>query len=273
MKLGIIIPLNEQIEAEVEKVHQLGFPTCQLNGWDEHLFTQEMAKRVVHACQVSSVEISAFWCGWGGPAIWNLVDGPLTLGIVPTTFRSERLKNLIHGADFASWLGVQDLITHVGFIPENPHDPEYAGLISILKYLVGYCKSKGLNFLFETGQETPVTLLRTIEDIGMDNIGLNLDPANLILYGKGNPVDALDVIGKYVRGFHAKDGEYPRTGRNLGTEVPLGEGKVDFRRLISRLKEFGYQGALTIEREISGERQIADIRLAKTFLEEIIQSL
>jgi len=271
MKLGVIIPLNDEIETEFGKVHQLGFPTCQLNGWDDSRFTREVARRVVAASQAAGVEISAFWCGWGGPAVWNLVDGPLTLGIVPTAFRSERLKSLLKGADFTSWLGVKDLVTHVGFIPENPNDLEYPGVVSALRYLAGYCKSNGLNFLFETGQETPVTLLRTIEDIGLDNLGLNLDPANLILYGKGNPVDALDVIGGYVYGVHAKDGKYPTTGRHLGEEVALGQGKVDFPRLVARLKEIGYDGALTIEREITGEQQMIDIRKAKLMLENLIQ--
>ncbi len=135
---------------------------------------------------------------------------------------------LMSGADFTAQIGVPDIITHVGFIPENPNEPEYRSLVSALRYLVQYCQGGGLHFLFETGQETPVTLLRTIEDIGLPNVGINLDPANLILYGKANPVDALDVFGKYVRGVHAKDGLYPTTEASLGQEVPLGHGKVNF---------------------------------------------
>ena len=115
---------------------------------------------------------------------------------------------------------------------------------------------------FETGQETPVVLLRVIGDIGTPNLGINLDPANLILYGKANPVDSLDVFGKYIRNLHIKDGLYPTDGRNLGQETPVGSGKVDFPTLFSRLKdEFGYDGELIIEREIQeGEEQNRDIR-------------
>ena len=136
--------------------------------------------------------------------------------------------------------------------------------------MANYVKANGQYFLFETGQETPVTLLRTIEDIGTDNLGINLDPANLILYGKANPVDALDVFGKYVRDVHAKDGLYPTDGKHLGRETPLGEGKVDFPRLIAKLREVGYDGSLTIEREISGEQQLKDILRGKALLEELI---
>ena len=129
----------------------------------------------------------------------------------------------------------------------------------------------GLGFWFETGQETPITLLRTIHDIGTDNLGINLDPANLLMYGKANPVDALDVFGQYVRGVHAKDGEYPTNGRQLGVEKPLGEGRVNFPALLTKLKALGFSGALTIEREISGPQQIADIQKAKQMLTALLQ--
>ena len=163
-----------------------------------------------------------------------------------------------------------DVITHVGFMPENPHDPDYVGTIAMLRYIAGILKERGQYFLFETGQETPVVLLRAIEDIGTGNIGINLDTANLILYGKANPVDALDVFGKYVRNTHMKDGCYPTDGRHLGRETPLGEGKVDFPALIAKLKALGYTGPLTIEREISGEQQLHDILAAKAMLEKLL---
>jgi sugar phosphate isomerase/epimerase len=271
MKVGVIISITDDIDAEFKKVHDLGLPTCQLNGWEQARFTDQTAQQVVAASRKYGVEITAFWCGWEGPAVWDFIDGPLTLGLVPPAFRHDRLKMLMKGADFALKIGVKDLVTHVGFIPENPNDPEYKSLVAVLRYLALYCNQRGLYFLFESGQETPVTLLRAIEDIGLDNLGVNLDPANLILYGKANPVDALDVIGRYVRGVHAKDGLYPTSGRYLGQEVPLGAGKVNLSALIAKLKAVGYDGALTIEREISGEQQVKDIQMARSLLEKLIQ--
>ena len=117
-----------------------------------------------------------------------------------------------------------------------------------------------------------MALLRAIEDIGTGNLGVNYDTANLILYGKANPVDGLDVVGKYVRSLHAKDGYYPTNPRELGKEVPIGEGKVDFRGVIAKLKEIGFRGHITIEREISGPRQIEDILKSKRFLENLIRT-
>ena len=112
----------------------------------------------------------------------------------------------------------------------------------------------------ETGQESPVTMLRAIEDAGTGNINVNLDTANLILYGKGEPVGALDVLGKYVRGLHAKDGMYPTDPKRLGREVAIGQGRVNFPEVMKSLRRLNYAGPITIEREISGPRQEPDNR-------------
>ena len=229
-----------------------------------------MADRAAAAAKEYGVEITGFWCGWDGMSYWNFYEGPLTLGLVPPEFRAERLKMLLAGAATARRMGVTDVITHVGFIPENPATTEYQSLVAALRYLARQLLPHGQYFLFETGQETPVTLKRTIEEVGTGNLGINLDPANLLMYGKANPVDAVYVFGEYVRGIHGKDGDYPTDGRHLGPEKPLGQGRVDYPRFIAALKEKGYDGAITIEREISGEKQIEDILSAKKILEELI---
>ena len=271
MDLGLIISLNENYEKEIEKVAALGFHYCQLSCWKHSFFNDETAEGLKAALKRNDVRISTLWCGWDGPAgIWNFYDGPLTLGLVPVESRYERMNQLMRGSDFAKKLGVVNVATHVGFLPEFPNTQEYRSLICTLRVVAEHCKANGQYFMFETGQETPVTLRRTIEDVGTGNLGVNLDPANLILYGKANPVDALDVLGPFVRDVHGKDGCYPTDGKNLGQEKPLGEGKVGFPRLIARLKEFGYDGTITIEREIDGEEQIRDIKKAKVYLESLI---
>jgi L-ribulose-5-phosphate 3-epimerase len=259
LKLGVIVGLGENVAESFRLVHELGVPTCQLACWNPPILTPELAKKVVEASKQLNVEVSSFWAGHSGMAVWNFLEGPSTIGLVPKRTRAQRLEELKRGADFAKMIGAPSITTHVGFIPENPTDAEYPPLVEALRDLALHCKERGLGFNFETGQETPVTLLRTIEDVGTGNLGINLDPANLILYGKANPVDALEVFGKYVRGLHAKDGKYPTNGRELGHETPLGEGKVDFPRLFAGLKALGYTGPVTIEREISGEKQKQDI--------------
>lgn len=266
----MIIPFNENIQSEMEKVKSLGLPTCQVSGGDERLFNSEMVEKFKHAIDSTGVEVTTFWAGWPGPAVWDLVDGPITLGLVPPVYQYARVEVLKKASDFARAVGIDSITTHVGFIPENPHDPLYSVLLVALKTVVLHCKANGQFFCFETGQETPVTLLRTIEDIGTDNLGINLDPANLLMYGKANPIDALDIFGQYVRGVHAKDGEYPTDGRKLGIEKPLGQGRVNYPAFIAKLKDIGYDGALTIEREISGEQQIIDIKKAIAYLQSLI---
>jgi L-ribulose-5-phosphate 3-epimerase len=234
------------------------------------LFTEEIAERAIAASAQHNVAVTTVWTGYPGPAVWNFIQGPATIGLVPEVYRAERVAALKRGADFAAWIGAPSITTHVGFIPESPGNPLYSGLIDALREVVDYCAVRDLDFCFETGQETPVTLLRVIEDLGGEHLGINLDPANLLMYGKANPVDALDVFGPYVVGVHAKDGEYPTNGRELGVEKPLGEGRVDFPRLIAKLKALGYRGALTIEREISGPKQIEDIQHAVKVLSALL---
>lgn len=270
MKIGVLVNLDNNVEAEIKKVRDLGLYSCQLSCWNMNMYTDEIAERVNKATKEYGVTVSTVWGGWQGPGVWDFYDGPVTLGLVPVDFRYARIKDVMAASDFAKKIGVENVATHVGFLPETPNTEEYHSLVCALRYLAQYIKNNGQYFLFETGQETPVTLRRTIEDIGTDNLGINLDPANLILYGKANPVDALDVFGKYVRDVHGKDGCYPTDGRNLGEEMPLGEGKVNFPAFIAKLKEIGYDGPITIEREISGEKQIEDIKNAKALLEKLI---
>ncbi len=196
LKLGVMASLPEGPEAELRKARELGLPTVQVVCWKRELLNDEMAARLVAASKQYDVEVTTLWTGLPGPAVWNFIEGPATIGLVPELYRAERVATLKQGADFAVRIGAPSITTHVGFIPENPGDPLYPGVIDALNEVVGYCKQLGVTFCFETGQETPTTLLRVIEDLGYDNLGVNLDPANLLLYGKANPVDALDIIGK-----------------------------------------------------------------------------
>jgi len=271
MKLGVLIGFKSyDLEAKFKEVKEMGFDCVQFSNWSDENETDENAQLVLSLCEKYGIKITAYWRGWEGPSVWNFLEGPATLGLVPAAYRAIRVRNLKKGSDFAKKIGVNAVVTHVGFLPENPNTTEYRDLIPVLRDVAQYCKNNGQNFLFETGQETPITLKRTIEEIGTGNVGINLDAANLILYGKGNPVDALSVFGEYVMNLHAKDGKYPTSGNHLGEETPIGEGDVDFPKFIAKLKEIGYDGDITIEREISGEQQIKDIIASKAYLESLI---
>jgi len=268
LSLGVIVG---RADADTfTQIRELGATTCQLSHWGGADTGREAAEDTRKAADAAGVTITSVWCGWSGPAVWDFVDGPSTIGLVPAQYRATRLSELKRGAEFAAWLGVENLITHVGFLPLNPKDPDYVGTVEAIKEVADHCGERGLYFCFETGQEPPVVLLRCIQDVGRPNLGINLDPANLLMYGNGNPVDALDLLGPYIRDVHAKDGDYPTDGRRLGPERVLGEGRVNFPVLVPKLKSCGYAGSLTIEREISGPQQTADIRRAIEVLRPLL---
>ena len=275
MNVGIIIRHSdgEALRRSFSDAAARHFRHCQLVSWDPQYWTDENAEQVRALCEEFGIAITAFWCGWEGPRFWNFTEGPETLGLVPVAYRAMRLQNLMDGAAYARKLGIADVVTHMGCIPENLSDPNWPGVVAAIKALSLNLREHGQNLLFETGQETPVVLLRLFEAIGTDNLFINLDPANFILYGKANPVDALDVLGDYVRGVHAKDGFYPTNGYDLGEEVRVGEGKVDFPRFLRELKAHGFDGSLTIEREITGEQQTRDIVATQAYLNDLIAAL
>jgi len=262
MEIGIINGLRKEREDAIfARVQQFGLKTCQLANFDPSRWTPELAAKVVAQSAATGVRVCAVWAGYsGGPLRWNFSEGPTTLGVVPPELRAQRVEDLKKGADFAKWIGAPAIITHCGFIPENMTDPMYPGVLDAIRQVAEHCAGLGLGFWFETGQETPVVLLRVIEEIGTGNFGINLDPANLLMYGKGNPIDALDVFGKYVRNLHVKDGCCPTNGRDLGREVQVGTGMVRFPEFIRKLKATGFDGEMVIEREIrEGEEQNRDI--------------
>lgn len=267
LRLGLIIALGNDPDSAMAKVHDLGLPTAQIFV-DE--FHSGLDGRLRKALEAYNIQATSVVVGGPGKEVWDFYSGPLTIGVVPRETRTARVAHIKKASDFAKQCSIPAVQTHCGFIPENPNDPLYKETVETIRDIAEYCRRNGQNLRYETGQETPITLVRTIQDVGTDNQGVNFDLANLILYGKANPGDAIELLGPYVQGIHAKDGLWPTDPKRLGEEVPIGKGMVDFSRIISRLKEIDYRGAVTIEREISGPQQMEDVRAAKTYLEKLI---
>ena len=267
-KIGVQIVYRPttDLDLEFQKVIDMDLESCQLCIWDESIYSDEYAEKINRAVKQYGMKISSVWAGWDGPCEWNFIYGPATIGLVPAAYRDSRLATLKKAALFAKKIGVDRITTHVGFIPEDPNHPDFIGTVGALRNLCKHLKEQGQYFLFETGQETPLTLLRTIQAIEYDNVGINFDTANLILYGKANPLDALKIIGPYVMETHIKDGLYPTDTNYTGKQMAVGEGDADLEAVVKKLGELGYTGDLTIEREISGEQQIKDILSARDLL-------
>jgi len=267
IQLGVVTGLNKDPDAVIKRVHDLGFPTCQLGIRD---FDDATAAKTREALAKYGVEATSAIAGGPGPEIYDFYKGPMTIGVAPRQYREARIARIKQVSDFAKKVGIPGVQTHCGFIPENPNEPLYTETVNAIRDVAQYCKQNGQTFRCETGQETPITLVRAIKDVGLDNVGVNFDVANLILYGKANPADAVELLGPYVMGVHAKDGLYPTDPKKLGKEVPIGQGKVNFAVIIEHLKKIGYQNPLTIEREIEGPKQTEDILASKAYLEKLI---
>lgn len=270
-RIGVITGMRRE-GPYLQEVHNFGLCVCQLCCWNADLYDERRADTVRRESEERRVRITSLWSGWPGPAAWNFIDGPVTLGLVPREYRAARMAALRRAGEFAQRVGIPAVVTHLGFLPEDPRDPVFEEVVGLVKELAEFYGQRGIEFWFETGQETPVTLLRLIQNVGAPNLGVNLDTGNLILYGKGNPIDALDVFGRHVRGVHAKDGLYPTDPMKLGHEVKVGTGKVRFPEFVRALEGMGYRGAYIIEREIRGEQQARDIAETVKYLDALLSA-
>jgi L-ribulose-5-phosphate 3-epimerase len=274
MALGVVISPYGAPEENLRQVHAWGFPTVFLS-MDKYLgsFTPALATQyrdLLTKYQLTATTIEVV----GPPPLeWNFIHGPSTIGVVPPGTRAARIDALRQASDFAKLVGIPQVQTHCGFIPENPGDPLYPQTVEAIRTVAKHCQGNGQDFLMETGQETPTTMSRAIHDVAMPNLGVGLDTANLLLYGKANPVDAIDILGPHIRSVHAKDGRWPTDPYQFGEEVLIGKGLVDFRQVFTKLHRLGYTGAISIERETSGPQRLADIPQEKAYLEKVIREV
>jgi sugar phosphate isomerase/epimerase len=267
LALGVIVPGDDPI-ASFEKVRSLGLPTCQIMAPPAAWRTPERVRQIQAGAAERGVAITLMFCHFPGEVYTDVPTIQRVCGLVPKDTRAERVRMTREISDHARDLGLDTIAAHIGFVKDHD-DPEYKALVAVMQEICDYCAGNHQQFALETGQETAPALLRFIQDVGRDNLKVNFDPANMILYGSGEPIEALGLLGPHVVGAHCKDGTWPKQAGELGEEKPLGEGQVGIDRYIAKLKEIGYTGALTIEREISGPQQMEDIRRAIRLLESL----
>ena len=274
MEVGLLISPFGAPEERVKRVRDMGFSNCFLS-MDGYLgqFTPEVSRQFRELLDKYEVVATTVEVVGPQPMVWDFMRGPSTIGLVPEATRQARIDALRQASDFAKSVGIPQVQTHCGFMPEDPADPKYPGVVDAIRRVAQHCQENGQFFLMETGQETPTTMSRMIHDVAMPNLAVGLDTANLILYGKANPVDAVDILGTHVRSIHAKDGRWPTDPSKLGKEVLIGQGLVDFRQVFTKLHKIGYTGAVTIERETSGPQQIEDVKNEKLYLENILRDV
>lgn len=268
-RLGLCLAVDREPGAMLARARELGFSLVQICTED---LDAAAGTELAEAIKRHRLEIASLLTLGPGPRRWDFYGGPLTSGLVPREYRRQRIDHLKAVSDTAKRLGIASLGTYVGYIPEDPNDVLYAETVEAAREVVSHCRGNGQIFLYHAGQETPTTLLRTIQDVGLDNQGVSLDTANSIIYDKGHPLAAVEIYGDFLRAVNAQDGNYPTNPREPGRTVPIGRGMVGFPRLVARLREFEFKGPILIKRGISAPRLVRDVQKAKTFLERLLQS-
>ena len=240
----------EEVQETVSHWHEIA-KDCEAK--PEHA---DFIEKVKAASKKHNIKVTTVVGVPGSHCVWNFRQGPATIGLVPKEERAEKIKVYHEMIDFCAMAEIPAMHSHFGFIPEDPSSEQYKDFIKVMQDLANYAKQRGVMIYFETGQETPTTLIRAIKDIATGNVFINCDLANLLMYGKANSLDAVKQFGSLIKEFHAKDGRYPDPNNpyELGAEVPIPTGEVNFPAVIAELKKQGFQGALTIECELNGAR-------------------
>lgn len=270
--IGVFTSVDAGLGVKLEVAHELGVPTIQLHAPAKATRTQENADRFLARLAELGITLTAVFGGFEGESYADIPTVSKTVGLVPPETRAARTQEMKEIADFAKMLKCNVVALHLGFVPHDTNDPLYGEVLTITREICDHCEAHGQALHLETGQETAEALLQFIGDVQRDNLFINFDPANMILYGTGEPIEALKKVGKYVRSIHCKDGTWAdKPGEEWGQEVPLGDGDVGFETYLRTLDEIGYVGPLTIEREIAQEpeRQKKEIGHAINVLGEL----
>jgi sugar phosphate isomerase/epimerase len=269
--IGVFTSIDAGLGVHLEVVEELQIPTVQIHAPHQNTRTPQAAKEFMAKCKAAGVTVTCVFGGFEGESYADIPTTARTVGLVPIETRAARLAEMKEISDFAKVLGCDCVGLHVGFVPEDRAGAAYKSLIEAMRDLLDHVANNGQRLHLETGQETADHLLEFIHDVDRQNLAINFDPANMILYGTGNPIEALMKVGEFVKSVHCKDARWAAEGsrgKGWGSEVALGDGDVNFELYLRVLKSFGYEGPLTIEREIANDRarQKADIGQAVELL-------
>jgi len=274
--IGVFTSIDAGLGVHLDVAKELGIPSIQLHTPHAAGRTPAAAEAFLKKLDAYGIELTCVFGGFDGESYADIPTVERTIGLVPPETRAARLKEMKEIADFARLLGCDVVGLHIGVVPHDVKSKEYADVIDITRQLCDHAAKNEQAIHLETGQETADALLQFIGDTQRQNLFINFDPANMILYGTGEPIEALRKVGKYVRSVHCKDATWSDSpGVTWGAEVPLGKGQVNIALYLQTLKEIGYSGPLTIEREIpqEPERQKAEIQHAAELLNSIKASL
>ncbi|HZY90352.1 MAG TPA: sugar phosphate isomerase/epimerase family protein [Gemmataceae bacterium] len=249
---------------------RLGTSVVQIACGDPHHAAWDEGDRLPEAARAAGLQVTGAMLGFPGEDYTTPQTIQRTGGFGNPATRAERLERFAWALDRTRDLGLADLMLHAGFLPE-PGDPDRRPFLDTLGQVSAMAAAKGVTVAFETGQETADLLRRTLDELKCPNLKVNFDPANMLLYDKGDPLRAVEVLGPDIRSVHVKDANRPTTPGQWGEEVPLGQGQVDIRAFVQTLKKVGYRGPLCIEREVGDqEARVRDLAHGIRYLRECL---
>ena len=269
--VGVFTSIDAGLGVDLSVAKEIGIPTVQIHAPHKGNRTAKHAEEILVRLAEFGITVTAVFGGFQGESYADIPTVVKTVGLVPAQTRAQRLAEMKEISDFSKMLGCNVIALHLGFVPHDTESALYKDVLAVTKDLCQYASANGQALHLETGQETAEALNQFIDDVGHDNLFVNFDPANMILYGTGEPIDALRALGQRVKSCHFKDATWSDTpGETWGAQVPLGQGDVDIQKYMDTLKEIGYQGPLTIEREIpeQPERQKQEIGQAVKLIEQ-----
>jgi sugar phosphate isomerase/epimerase len=267
MEIGVMFWAGRDTLAELRG---LGVESGQLGVGGDVPLTSAAAVEWREKIGDAKFSVATVVCAYHGEEYTDIATVQRTVGFIPKATREEREMRTLEASDFAAALGVKSIGCHIGFVPEDPADPDYIAVRGMVRRICDRAEEHGQTFALETGQEPADTLLRFIDDAACPNLKINFDPANMILYGSGNPIEAFEKLAPHVVSVHAKDGDWPTAHGSLGRERPLGQGAVGIQRFVEAMKKAGYTGSVNVEREIEDQAQrLADIGMAVRLLKEL----
>jgi sugar phosphate isomerase/epimerase len=252
----------------LDRLQAIGIPRVQL-ALDPLRERPSVWGAVAQLCRDANIEIVSGMCACVGEDYSTLETIRATGGIVPDATWDENRARMDAAAAIAAHLGLTLVTFHAGFLPHDPGDPAYAKLQARVRELADRFAVRNLSLALETGQETATSLRQFLSDLQRSNVGVNFDPANLILYDKGDPIQALQTLAPWIRQIHIKDARRTQQPGTWGEEVRVGSGEVDWKAFLARLERIGFTGNCCIEREAGPQRE-AEIRTAREYLEQIL---
>jgi sugar phosphate isomerase/epimerase len=246
-----------------------GFRIVHTNALPESWLTGPERARYVAAARESGLRIDTMFVGFDGQsyADWRTIAE--TVGLAIPGLREHRCHITRLYSDLARELGAPSLNMHLGFLSERSGQ-DYRSLVEAVRGIADYCRQHGQRFHLETGQEPASGLLRFLSDVGRPNLGVNFDPANFVLYGTDDPLNALKLLADHIGGVHCKDALPSGRPQVLGSEVQTGQGCIPFSAILQKLLAAGYTGPFIIERE-AGEDIVSDILASRTYLESLLR--